>query len=189
MGHLVDEERDNESGDNHKYPAYAAQHVGILVSQTACCLVDVRHEEAHHRSHKVPCKVYGSQEGNSLHGDAVGEQQLDIVEDAALLLFCLLGRKLRTLFQLTLQVPCYEGHNKEGEEHYARAEHLDGSLSSIGTYDSMSQRLYRGVEIATRRKQHAEEQDEHRTQSPRHLRDTDVAASVVDFRTLRDIRP
>ena len=189
MSHLVDEERDDKRGDDDKHPADATQHVGRLVAQASCRLVDVGHEEAHDGGHEVPCQVDGGQEGNGLDSRLVGEQQLDVVNDAATLVLSLLGCKLGTLLELALQCPSHEGYDEQREEDNTRREDFDSSLCRISTDNGVSQRLDRTIEQSTGSEQHTEEENEHRTKSPRHLRDADVTTTVVYLRRLRDVRP
>ena len=49
--------------------------------------------------------------------------------------------------------------------------------------------LYPTKEVATRGKEHAKQEDAHGSEAPRHLGDTDVTSTIVDFRRLRDVRP
>ena len=139
MSHLVDKERDNKGGHDDKHPAHATQHVGRFVAQTSSCLIDMRHEETHNGGDEIPRQVDGGEEGDGLDSNLIGKQQLDIVDDTIMLCLLLLGSKLSTLIELALQRPCYKSHYKEGEEHHARGENLDGSLCRISTNDGMSQ--------------------------------------------------
>ena len=97
MAGLVNELRGNQRHTHNNCPLDAVHPVSLLIGHTTCRLIDMRLEEAHHRSHEVPRQVDACQETHGLHGHLIGKQQLDILYQSALLLLCLLGRKLSTL--------------------------------------------------------------------------------------------
>ena len=110
MGHLVDKERDDERGDDDKYPAHTAQHVGLFIAKAASSFVDVGHEESHDRCHEVPRQVDTCQKGYRFHCYPIGKEHLYVVNDATF--FSLLCRILSTFVELPLQCPCDEGHDE-----------------------------------------------------------------------------
>ena len=191
MRRLVDEFRGDKRHTHNDEPLYEIHPVSLLVGDATRRLVDMRLEEAHHRGYEVPRQVDGCQEAHRFHGDAVGEQHLDIVDDARLLFctFTLSLGKLGTLLQLALQVPGDEGHDEQREEHDTRREHIDHMFRLTRTYEQLCHLLYPSEEVAARSEQHAQQQDNHRTDAPRHLRDTNVTSAIVHLGRLGDIGP
>ena len=95
----------------------------------------------------------------------VGEEQFDIVHNATLLVR-FVALELGTLLQASLEVPGDEGHNEECEEDHTGREHLDSGLGCVGADEGMCQRLHRSPKEAAWSEEHAEEQDDHRSESP-----------------------
>ena len=117
MRGLVDEFRNDKRNAHDDGPLDTVHPVGCLVTYTTCCLIDMWLEETHHRGDEVPGEIDGSEEDHCANGNLVGEQHFDIIHQTALLNSILLCCEFRTLLQLTLQIPCYESHHKQGEEH------------------------------------------------------------------------
>ena len=164
---MVDEFRGDESHTYDNRPLYEVHPVSLLVSDTTCRLIDMRLEESHHRGNEVPCQIDGSKETDCLHCDIVREQHLDIIQQTRFLLTTLLPfRKLRTLLQLSLQVPCNECHDEERQEHQAGTEGIDSRLLHISTTNGMSYTLHPSEQITTRCEKHSQQQDDHRTDAP-----------------------
>ena len=146
-------------------------------------------EETHDGGHEVPCEIDGGEEDDGAHGNLVREEHLDILHQAALPASSLGSLKLCTFLQLALQVPGYESHDEQREEYDARGEHVGSLDSEIGTTEGKGHGLHPVEEIATRGKEHTKEQDAHRAETPRHLRNADISTTVVDLRRFRDIGP
>ena len=155
----------------------------------------MRLEEAHDGRHEVPGEVDDCQETNGADRHAVGEQHFDVLYQSGLLACRFLRLKRSALLQLPLQVPSDEGYYEQGEEHDTRTEHMHGFYRSLRTVEPACQTLYPTEQYAvcfarmTRREEHTQQQYTHRTDTPGHLRDRDIAPAAVDFRTLGDVRP
>ena len=117
----------------------------------------MRLEESHDRGHKVPCKIDDSEEDNGAHSNLVGEQYLDVIQQARLLCRLFLCSKLSALLQLTLQVPGNESYDEQGEEHDARREGIDSLHRHISTTKHMSHTFHPTEEIASRGEEHAKQ--------------------------------
>ena len=102
MGRLVDEFGNDKRDTDNDSPLNEVHPVSLLVGDTTSGLVDMRLEESHDRGHKVPCKIDDSEEDNGAHGNLVGEQYLDVIQQARLLCRLFLCSKLSALLQLTL---------------------------------------------------------------------------------------
>ena len=180
--------RDDEREAHHDDPADAAEHVGVTVAQAAGSLVDMGLEEAHHRSHQVPCEINRREIDHRPDRHLVAEQQLDVVDNAGLLAGTFLGSlgciELRAFLKLALEVPGYEGHNEEGEEHQTGTENLHGLLRHAVAAEEMGHLLHEAGQEPVGGQQHTQKQDAHGPESPGHLGDADVAAAVAHLGVL-----
>ena len=101
----------------------------------------MRQEEAHDACHEVPGQIDGGKVGGCAHGNAVGKQEFDVINDTTFILL-LVVFKLLALFQLSLQSPSIEGHNKQCEEYHTRTEDLNRLCGRVSTNHSVSHRLH-----------------------------------------------
>ena len=172
---------------------YAVHPVCLLVRDTSRCLVDVWLEESHDRSNEVPGEIDACKEADSLDRHLVRKEHGEGLQHTAAVALCLLVGLARlpfgALLKLPLHVPCYESHHEEREEDKSGTENLDGFHSGSRAKEDSGKLLNPSEEIAIGSEEHAQQEDYHRSDTPRHLRDADVTAAVVDFRTFRDIRP
>ena len=170
MGNLVNDERYEERNYHHDEPAYTTEHVGLFVSQSARCFVDMWLEESHHRSHEVPCEVDDSEEASGHDDLLVSEQKLERVQKPCILALSLCslfgGCPFLALFKLALHIPCYGCHNEEREEHYARTEHFERCSCKVLTANGMSDALNPSVKVTARSEEHAQKEDKHRSEAP-----------------------